>query len=128
MRFGYWLPVFGGWLRNIPDEQMAASWDYVSRLARRSERLGFDVTLIAELNLNDIKVPDAPCLDAWTTTAALAAITERLKLMAPAVSSLHSPARCSKHPAYNAPISRWRLTLNGGASWRAGEPRQICDL
>src|SRR6266487_4088436 len=43
MRFGYWLPVFGGWLRNVPDEGMEASWEYVSRLARRSEALGFAV-------------------------------------------------------------------------------------
>ena len=57
MRFGYWLPVFGGWLRNVADEGMAARWDYVARLARRSEELGFDLTLIAELNLNDIKGP-----------------------------------------------------------------------
>ncbi len=21
MRYGYWLPVFGGWLRNVEDEQ-----------------------------------------------------------------------------------------------------------
>ena len=28
MRFGYWMPVFGGWLRNVADEGMAASWDY----------------------------------------------------------------------------------------------------
>jgi FMNH2-dependent dimethyl sulfone monooxygenase len=40
MRYGYWLPVFGGWLRNVPDEQMETSWDYVSRLARRSEEIG----------------------------------------------------------------------------------------
>jgi len=26
MRFGYWLPVFGGWLRNDPDERMEARW------------------------------------------------------------------------------------------------------
>ena len=37
MRYGYWLPVFGGWLRNVPDEGMAATWPYVQRLARRSE-------------------------------------------------------------------------------------------
>jgi len=27
----------------------------VKRLAQRSEKIGFDLTLIAELNLNDIK-------------------------------------------------------------------------
>lgn len=37
MRFGYWLPVFGGWLRNVDDEGMAATWSYVKTLARRSE-------------------------------------------------------------------------------------------
>ena len=26
MRYGYWLPVFGGWLRNVEDEQMETSW------------------------------------------------------------------------------------------------------
>ncbi len=25
MRYGYWLPVFGGWLRNVDDEGMAPS-------------------------------------------------------------------------------------------------------
>src|SRR5207248_1662785 len=67
MRFGYWMPVFGGWLRNIPDEGMEASWDYVKRLTQRSEETGWDLTLIAELNLNDIKGVDQPALDAWST-------------------------------------------------------------
>ena len=30
MRYGYWLPVFGGWLRNVEDEGMEASWNYVT--------------------------------------------------------------------------------------------------
>ena len=55
IRFGYWMPVFGGWLRNVEDEQMQANWSYVKRLAQRSEEIGFDLTLVAELNLNDIK-------------------------------------------------------------------------
>ena len=73
MRFGYWMPVFGGWLRNIPDEGMQASWDYVRRLTQRSEDTGWDLTLIAELNLNDIKGVEQPALDAWSTAAAVAA-------------------------------------------------------
>ena len=81
MRYGYWLPVFGGWLRNVDDEGMEASWDYVRRLACRSEKIGYDLTLIAELNLNDVKGAGAPTLDAWSTAAALAAVTERLELM-----------------------------------------------
>ena len=58
MRYGFWLPVFGGWLRNIDDEHMPATWDYVRDLCMRAEDLGYDLTLIAELNLNDIKGPE----------------------------------------------------------------------
>src|SRR6184192_2877975 len=124
MRFGYWLPVFGGWLRNVPDEGMEVSWDYVSRLARRSEQLGFDVTLVAELNLNDIKGPDAPALDAWTTAAALAAVTQRLELMVAVRPTFHPPALAAKQAANIDHISGGRVTLNVVSSWWAEEARQ----
>ena len=55
MRFGYWMPIFGGWLRNVADEGMTIEWPYLRDLAVDSEQHGFDLTLIAELNLNDIK-------------------------------------------------------------------------
>ena len=93
MRYGYWLPVFGGWLRNVEDEGMMATWDYVKRLAIRSEEIGYDLTLIAELFLNDIKGIEAPALDAWSTAAALAAVTERLELMVAVRPTFHHPAR-----------------------------------
>ena len=99
MRFGYWLPVFGGWLRNVEDEAMEASWSYVARLARRSEQIGFDLTLIAELFLNDIKGVEAPALDAWSTAAALAAITERLELMVAVRPTFHLPSLLAKQAA-----------------------------
>jgi len=44
------MPVFGGWLRNIEDEQMDATWGYVKKLTQRSEALGTHLTLIAERN------------------------------------------------------------------------------
>ena len=92
MRYGYWTPVFGGWLRNVADESMEPSWDYVQRLVRRSEEIGFDLTLIAELNLNDIKGIDQPALDAWSTAAALAAVTRKLELMVAVRPNFHHPA------------------------------------
>jgi FMNH2-dependent dimethyl sulfone monooxygenase len=124
MRFGFWLPVFGGWLRNVDDEGMAASWDYVSRLARRSEEIGFDLTLIAELNLNDIKGIDAPSLDAWSTAGALAAVTRRLELMVAVRPTFHSPALLAKQAANIDHISGGRLSLNVVSSWWATEARQ----
>jgi FMNH2-dependent dimethyl sulfone monooxygenase len=123
MRFGYWLPVFGGWLRNVPDEGMAATWDYVSRLAQRSEQIGFDVTLLAELNLNDIKGVEAPALDAWSTAAALAAVTGRLELMVAVRPTFHLPALLAKQAANIDHISGGRLSLNVVSSWWADEAR-----
>ena len=124
MRYGYWLPVFGGWLRNVEDENMEASWDYVSRLARRSEQIGFDVTLIAELNLNDIKGVSAASLDAWSTAAALAAVTQRLELMVAVRPTFHLPALLAKQAANIDRISGGRLSLNVVSSWWADEARK----
>jgi FMNH2-dependent dimethyl sulfone monooxygenase len=124
MRIGYWLPVFGGWLRNVPDEGMEATWDYVSRLARRSEEIGYDLTLVAELNLNDIKGIDAPSLDAWSTAAALAAVTRRLEIMVAVRPTFHHPALLAKQAANIDRLSNGRLSLNVVSSWWAEEAKQ----
>jgi FMNH2-dependent dimethyl sulfone monooxygenase len=122
MRYGYWLPVFGGWLRNVPEEGVEATWDYVSRLARRSEQIGYDLTLVAELNLNDIKGVEAPSLDAWSTAAALAAVTERLELMVAVRPTFHNPALLAKQAANIDHIGGGnRLSLNVVSSWWASE-------
>jgi FMNH2-dependent dimethyl sulfone monooxygenase len=125
MRYGFWLPVFGGWLRNVENEGMEASWEYVSRLARRSEEIGYDLTLVAELNLNDIKGADAPALDAWSTAAALAAVTKRLELMVAVRPTFHSPALFAKQAANIDHIAGpGRLSLNVVSSWWADEAKK----
>jgi len=125
MRYGYWLPVFGGWLRNVDDERMEASWEYNSRLARRSEEIGYDLTLVAELNLNDIKGVEAPSLDAWSTAAALAAVTKRLELMVAVRPTFHQPALLAKQAANIDHIGGGgRLSLNVVSSWWADEAKK----
>lgn len=124
MRYGYWMPVFGGWLRNVPDEGMEATWAYVRRLAQRSEQIGYDLTLIAELYMNDIKGIEAPSLEAWSTAAALAAVTERLELMVAVRPTFHSPAILAKQAANLDRISNGRLALNVVSSWWADEARR----
>ena len=128
MRYGYWLPVFGGWLRNVDDERMEATWDYSRRLAQRSEEIGFDLTLIAELSLNDIKGAGAPTLDAWSTAAALAAVTKRLELMVAVRPTFHNPALLAKQAANIDGIAGpGRLSLNVVSSWWADEAKK-CGL
>jgi FMNH2-dependent dimethyl sulfone monooxygenase len=124
MRYGFWAPVFGGWLRNVPDEGMSASWDYMRTLCQRAEELGYDLTLIAELNLNDIKGVQAPALDAWSTAAALAAVTKKLELMVAVRPNFHQPALFAKQAANIDRISGGRLALNVVSSWWADEATQ----
>jgi len=124
MRFGYWMPVFGGWLRNIPDEGMEASWNYVKQLTQRSEETGWDLSLIAELNLNDIKGVEHPALDAWSTAAALAAVTSTIELMVAVRPNFHQPALFAKAAANIDNISGGRLALNVVSSWWADEATQ----
>jgi FMNH2-dependent dimethyl sulfone monooxygenase len=123
MRYGFWTPVFGGWLRNVADEGMSASWDYTRRLCQRAEEIGYDLTLVAELNLNDIKGTDQPALDAWSTAAALASVTRRLELMVAVRPNFHHPALFAKQAANIDQISGGRLSLNVVSSWWAEEAR-----
>ncbi|MGK7391393.1 MAG: LLM class flavin-dependent oxidoreductase [Candidatus Cyclobacteriaceae bacterium M2_1C_046] len=117
MKFGYWLPVFGGWLRNVPDENMDISWDYIRKLAQNSEEWGYSLSLIAELYLNDIKGEEAPSLDAWSTAAAVAAVTKELEIMVAVRPTYHNPALLAKTVANLEHISNDRISLNVVASW-----------
>lgn len=123
-RVGFWLPIFGGWLRNVADEGMPATWEYCLDVARRAEVLGFSTTLIAELNLNDIKGPAEPVLEAWSTAAALAAMTDRLEIMTAIRPGFRNPAVVAKMAANIDRISHGRFTLNVVSAWWAEEARQ----
>ncbi|MGH3417934.1 MAG: LLM class flavin-dependent oxidoreductase, partial [Actinocrinis sp.] len=124
MRFGYWMPIFGGWLRNVPDEGMGVDWPYIRDLAVDSERQGFDLTLVAELNLNDIKGHGAPSLDCWTLAPALAAVTSRLELMLAVRPNYHAPALTAKAISTLDTIAPGRLSLNVVSSWWKDEAAQ----
>jgi dimethylsulfone monooxygenase len=124
MRFGYWMPVFGGWLRNVPDEDMTIAWPYICELAVASERQGFDLTLIAELNLNDIKGHHAPSLDCWTLAPAVGAVTTTLELMLAVRPNYHLPALTAKALSTLDTIAPGRVSLNVVSSWWRDEAEQ----
>src|ERR1700722_16281957 len=124
MRFGYWMPIFGGWLRNVADEGMPVAWPYVRDLAAASEQDGFDLTLIAELSLNDIKGPREPSLDCWTLAPAVAAVTSTLELMLAVRPNYHAPALTAKALSTLDLIAPGRISLNVVSSWWKDEAAQ----
>ncbi|HEU5161313.1 MAG TPA: LLM class flavin-dependent oxidoreductase [Streptosporangiaceae bacterium] len=124
MRFGYWMPIFGGWLRNVPDEGMSITWPYIRDLAVDAERQGFDLTLIAELNLNDIKGHRAGALDCWTLAPAVAAVTQAVELMLAVRPNYHPPALTAKAISTLDAIAPGRVSLNVVSSWWKDEAVQ----
>lgn len=124
MRYGYWLPIFGGWLRNVDNENMPPTYDYAKKVTLAAEKLGYDTTLIAELYLNDIKGPESDSLEAWTTAAALAAVTERIEIMTAVRPGFHNPAVTAKMAANIDQISNGRFTLNVVSAWWEEEAKQ----
>jgi len=124
MKFGFWLPIFGGWLRNVEDENMPPTFDYVKKVTQSAEKWGYDTTLIAELYLNDIKGPESDSLEAWSTAAALAAVTEKIEIMAAVRPGFHNPAVTAKMAANIDHISNGRFTLNVVSAWWEGEAKQ----
>ncbi|MFD1039605.1 LLM class flavin-dependent oxidoreductase [Virgibacillus byunsanensis] len=124
MRYGFWLPIFGGWLRNVEDETMPPTFDYAKKVIQSAEKWGYDTTLIAELYLNDIKGTKEDSLEAWSTAAALAAVTEKIEIMAAVRPVFHNPAITAKMAANIDHISNGRFTLNVVSGWWAEEAKQ----
>lgn len=124
MKYGFWLPVFGGWLRNVEDENMPPTFEYAKKVIQSAENWGYDTTLILELYLNDIKGTDKDALEAWTTAAALAAVTEKIEIMAAVRPVYHNPAVTAKMAANIDHISNGRFTMNVVSGWWAEEAKQ----
>ncbi|WP_246939479.1 LLM class flavin-dependent oxidoreductase [Bacillus pinisoli] len=124
MKYGFWLPIFGGWLRNVEDENMPTTFEYAKKVIKSAEEWGFDTTLIAELYLNDIKGPEHDSLEAWTTAAALAAVTNKIEIMTAIRPGFHNPAVAAKMTANIDALSNGRFTLNVVSAWWEEEARQ----
>src|SRR5207245_2475161 len=118
------MPVFGGWLRNVEDEGMPATFDYQRDLAVRADHAGWAVTLVAELNLNDIKGPEADCLEAWTMAAALAPLTPRLELMTAVRPNFRLPALVA-NAGGESPAAKDLIARECDAYLMHGDPPEV---
>lgn len=125
MRFGYWTPVYGGFLRNVGDEGMPATWDYLRQVSTLADRLGYELTLVPELYLNDRKGPEAPSLEAWALATAIAAVTDKLEILTAIRPGYHNPQVTAKRLSTLADISGDRFSLNVVAAWWEEEAKQF---
>ena len=114
---GIWLPVFGGWLRNVDDEGMPPTFAYNRKVAQAADAAGFSTMLIAELNLNDINGPSHPALECWTTASALAPVTDDIRIMAAIRPGFREPAVTAKMASNIDHISDGRFEINLVSAW-----------
>lgn len=123
---GYWTPVYGGFLRNIRDEEgMTATWEAIREFSTTADRLGFHTTLVPELYLNDRKGIDQPSLEAWALSSAILAVTDRLRVMTAVRPGFHLPAVLAKTVTTLDSIAPGRVALNVVAAWWEEEARQF---
>jgi alkanesulfonate monooxygenase SsuD/methylene tetrahydromethanopterin reductase-like flavin-dependent oxidoreductase (luciferase family) len=115
------LPVrFGLFL-----SQAGRSWDEVLAQFRTAERLGFDHAWLVDHLIPTDDRPDRPIHEAWTLLAALAALTERIRLGVLVTSNtFRNPAILAKQAVTVDHISGGRLILGIGAGWHEDEHRR----
>src|SRR3954452_14216528 len=107
----------------LPEVERFVPWPEYLDLARRAESAGYDSIWVGDHLVYDL--PDGSTrgpYEAWTTLAAIAAVTERVEI-GPLVASagFHAPAMLAKQAATVDAISQGRLVVALGAGWNRRE-------
>jgi FMNH2-dependent dimethyl sulfone monooxygenase len=118
IKFGVWLPVYGGWLSGAPVEEPEITYKYVEKSAQEAENCGFDSIWVPDHLLNPRKGESVGSLEAWTTLTALAVRTHKVKLgHAVLCQGFRHPGVLAKMSATLDEISEGRFIFAIGAGW-----------
>jgi alkanesulfonate monooxygenase SsuD/methylene tetrahydromethanopterin reductase-like flavin-dependent oxidoreductase (luciferase family) len=109
----------------LPEVERVVRWPELRAMAETAEAIGLDSLWIGDhlLYRYDDRPPSGPW-EAWSTLAALAAVTSRVEI-GPLVACIgfHNPAVLAKQAAAVDEISGGRLILGIGAGWNETEFR-----
>jgi alkanesulfonate monooxygenase len=111
--------VYGSWASfNHPGEPVDSSWERNKNQILQAEALGFDTTLIAQHLMNPrAQGSQYDQLDAWSSAAALAALTSRIEIIAAIKPLLGHPVVVAKQALQIEEISGGRFAINLVNAW-----------
>ena len=116
-RFGIWAIVHGGWATNRhPDDPFDPSFERNKRVLQLAEELGYDSTLVAQHTINPLG-DHRDQLEAWTASAALAAVTENIEIITAIKPYLYHPVVLAKQALQIDEISGGRFAINVVNAW-----------
>jgi alkanesulfonate monooxygenase SsuD/methylene tetrahydromethanopterin reductase-like flavin-dependent oxidoreductase (luciferase family) len=109
----------------LPEVEYEYTWPQLAGMAQTAERIGLDSIWLGDhlmYRYEGVKREPRGPFEAWTTLAALAAVTERVEL-GPLVASIgfHAPAMIAKMAATIDQISGGRFILALGSGWHQPE-------
>ena len=124
-RYGIWAPVGGNFgPLDTSEEPIDASFERTKQLVLQAEQLGFVTTLVAQ-HLANPRGLELDQLETWTASAALAALTERIEIIAAIKPLLFHPAVLAKMALGIDEISQGRFAINLISAWFRPEMERI---
>lgn len=116
MRFGAFIPQ--GWRLDLAGIPVSEQWPTMQRVAWQAEQLGYDSIWVYD-HFHTVPIPtQEPTYEAWTLMAALATVTERVRLgQMCTCNGYRSPTYLAKVAASIDAISNGRVEMGIGGGW-----------
>lgn len=116
MQFGAFIPQ--GWRLDLVGIDATDQWPTMVRVARQAEELGYDSIWVYD-HLHTVPVPSQePTFEAWSLMAALATVTDRVRLgQMCTCNGYRPPAYLAKVAASIDVISGGRVEMGIGGGW-----------